>query len=109
MHLLGKKGNTIVLAASLALGSLATPVSADHGGANLAPLAAFIAFGALLHHGRHHGHSHYYRHEYRHGPRRHHSPYRHSYSRGGYAHPRKHAHSGRYWHPGKRHHRKHKR
>lgn len=110
-----KHGKTILFAASLFAASAAAPVSADHDSPNLAPLAAFIAFGALLHHGRHHVHRHY--HHYRHAPRYDHPPRRHAHSYGGYSRPGKHyTHPGRgyshpgkgHGHPGKRHYRKHR-
>ena len=89
MHILGKrKGKAILLAGGLALASLATPASADHDSANLAPLAAFIAFRALLHHQRHDSHRHYY---YQ-APRHYHAPRRHSHSHGGYQDPGKYRH-----------------
>ena len=89
MLILGKrKGTAMLLAAGLAMASLATPASAHHDSASLAPLAAFIAFGALLHHQRHDSHRHYYYH----APRHYHKPRRHSHSHGGYAGPGKHRH-----------------
>jgi hypothetical protein len=74
-------------ATSLVVFALASAPAGAHGGHNIvAPLAAFIAFGALMHHNhdhhygykrRHHGHGH------GHGHHR-----RHSYSHGGYHKPR---------------------
>ena len=73
---------------TLALVLMSAPAKAHHGADFAVPLAAFIAFGALAHHGHHH-YRHYHGHGYHgHGHRPHHRPYRrHSYSHGGYHRP----------------------
>ena len=69
----------------LALASVSAPARAHHGADYIAPLAAFIAFGALAHHSHHHHYRHRY---YGHGHRPHYRPYRrHSHSHGGYYKP----------------------
>ena len=92
----------IMAASSLVVLALASaPANAHHGHNYVAPLAAFIAFSALVnhHHYRSHGHGHGYRyghgpgHRYGHVPghrygHKHHR--RHSHSQGGYHKPRKH-------------------
>ena len=70
----------------LALAFASVPAKAHHDADIVAPLAAFIAFGALLHHGHHHRHHRHGHHGYGHRP--HHRPYRrHSHSHGGYYNP----------------------
>lgn len=80
----------IAVASLLTLASTSAPVKAHHGHDYVAPLAAFIAFGALLHHSHHrhhyhryhgHGHGHGHGHSYKH--KRRHS---HSSGRGGHGH-----------------------
>lgn len=100
------KVRIIAAASLLALASLSAPARADHGHDYVAPLAAFIAFGALLHHS-HHRH-HYRQHRY----------YGHGHGHGhghGYGHKRRHSYSiGRGGHGGhgghghKKHHKKHR-
>lgn len=70
----------------LSLAMVSTPSRAHHGHSIVGPAVAFIALGALLHHG-HHSHQYHYRHHYRH----HYKPRRpHNHSRGGYHTPRRH-------------------
>ena len=71
----------------LALGS--APAKAHHGHSIVGPAVAFIALGALLHHGHHQHHGHYSRHYYRHHRPHYKRHRRHSYSHGGYYHPRR--------------------
>ena len=81
----GVKKIRIVAAASLlGLAGMSLPVSAHHGHNYVAPLAAAIVFGALIHHGhhRHYYNHHHYRHRGYHRHHRHHR--RHSHSHGGY-------------------------
>ena len=76
-------------AASVVVLTLASaPASAHHGHNIIGPAVAFIALGALLHHGhqRHHGHygRHYGRHYDHYRPHRYKHHRRHSHSHGGY-------------------------
>ena len=93
----GVKKTRLVAAAGLLTIALASaPASAHQGGHSyVAPLAAFIALNAFIHH-NHHGHSQrwHYRHHGHHRPhhRKHHR--KHSHSHGGYHAPR----HGRYKH-----------
>lgn len=82
----GVKKIRIVAAASLlGLAGMSLPASAHHGHNYVVPLAAAIAFGALIHHGHHRHHYHYHHHHRRHHGYRHHRHHRrHSYSHGGY-------------------------
>ena len=83
----------LMAAAGLLTFALASaPANAHHDGPNyIAPLAAFIALNAFIHH-NHHGHSHR-RHYGHHRPhyRKHHR--KHSHSHGGYHAPRHRRHN----------------
>ena len=74
----------VVAGGSLLVLALASaPASAHHDYSIVGPAVAFIALGALFHHG-HHSHNGYGGHNYGH-QRRHYKPYRrHSRSYGGY-------------------------
>ena len=84
----------MMAAASVVVFTLAsTPASANHGHNIIGPAVAFIALGALLHHG-HHGHyrhhgRHYGRHYGHYRPHRYKHHRRHSYSHGGYHNKRR--------------------
>ena len=91
----------IGLAAGLLVFSLSSaPARADHGHDAVAPAAAFIALGWMLHHGHHghHRHYQYYKRYRHHGHRGHKSRYG-----GHYKHQRKHSHSHGGYHKQKRH------
>jgi len=86
----GVKTVRVAVAAGLLTTALAmAPARASHGNDYIAPLAAFITLGAILHHSQH-GHRHYggqhYYHRPHHGHHGHHG--RHSHSHGGYYQPR---------------------
>jgi len=81
----------MMAAASVVVFALASaPASANHGHDILGPAVAFIALGALFHHG-HHGHHgrHYGRHYGHHRPHHYKHHRRHSQSHGGYHKPRR--------------------
>lgn len=86
MKNLGVNKIRIMAAAGLiALAVSSAPAKASHGHDYIAPLAAFVAIGALANF-HHHGHySHHYRPHYRPHYRQHR---RHSHSHGGYGAPR---------------------
>jgi hypothetical protein len=94
------KLGTGLAAGLLMLGLSTTPARADHGHDVVAPAAAFLALGWMLHHGHHghHRHYEYYKHHRKHG----HSSHK-RHHRGHYRHQRKHSHSHGGYHRQKRH------
>jgi hypothetical protein len=82
----------MMAAASVVVFALASaPANAHHGHDILGPAVAFIALGALFHHG-HHGHYGHYGHRRHYGhyrPHQYKRHRRHSHSHGGYHKPRR--------------------